>query len=184
MSVFEPGTRTKESFEYMDNGWQYHNHHIKGIVEYIGAKGIISSPHMATRMHKPQPGDWVDLRDWLKVQPWWDESYEYDGWNTFNAEYGRIERLNWMDDGDVHVCHNAGSAFLGMNSDRTGCYVSISGGPFGLFLQKDLEPTHLLRSGRYWNFKDDESKAHNGQYFTIQRPVFRLRVEENDERAD
>lgn len=146
--------------------WEFNGVMIEGIVEYVGAYGVIASRYPHVRCQEPRPGDWIDQREWKAAS----DSQYIKG----HEDFGRIGKLNYLDDGDFHFCTHEGSCYLGPNAAMDGAYASISGGPWYNFYQDDLVPTMELRTGRYWNFRGDSSQADNDQNYRIARPVFKL----------
>lgn len=151
--------------------WSFNGIAVEGIIEYVGAHGIIASRYPHKRCKEIRQGDWVDLSDWNDANGYRGENYTYYG------DFGRVDRVNYIKDGLVHVILNAGSCFLGPRDDWESAYVSISGGPFKVFYMEDLEPTMELRAGTYWNFRGDHAEADNGQDYIIERPVFKLKAD-------
>lgn len=161
--------------------WEFNGVPIEGIIEYVGAYGIIASRFPHVRCKEVRQGDWVDLRAWRDANNYYGTGYTYYG------DFGRVDRVNWIKEGLVHVILNAGSCYLGPRDDWSGGYTSISGGPFDTFFIEDLEPTMELKAGRYWNFRNGFAEGDNGQDYMIERPVFKLaadaqvyRSKEND----
>ncbi len=147
--------------------WEFNGVKIQGIVEYVGTEGMITSKFPHARCKEPRQGDFVDLREW-------NEAHGHDTSGLSYRDFGVIDNLNWLDDGDVHICTGGASVYLGRMKDPDRVYVSISGGPFSLFYQDDLEPTMELLEGRFWNFRDGFPSGDNGQDYYIKRPVFKL----------
>lgn len=148
--------------------WEFNGVPIEGIVEYVGAKGIIASRWGHLRCKEIRQGDWVDLREWKDANGYHGEGYTYYG------DFGRVDSTDWIGEGWVHIILNAGSCYLDAMSDWSGGWVSISGGPFQAFHPDDLIPTGELKAGRYWNFRMDYAEGDNGQDYIIERPVFKL----------
>ncbi len=148
--------------------WEFNGVRIQGIVEYVGAEGMITTKLTHLRCREPRQGDFVDLREWNEAQ-----GHDTDGLSY--GDYGVIDKVNWLDKGDVHICTGGASCYLGKAADKPGhAYVSISGGPFSLFYKDELEPTMELREGRFWNFRGGYPSGDNGQNYYIKRPVFKL----------
>ncbi len=147
--------------------WEFNGVRIQGIIEYVGHDGIISSRWAHVRCREPRVGDFVDLREWNEAQGHEVSPYSY-------LDYGVIDSLGWLQDDDVHICTGGASVYLARSTKPGYGAVSISGGPFSLFYQDDLEPTMELREGRVWNFRDGCPEGDNGQDYYIKRPVFKL----------
>lgn len=132
------------------------------ITEYVGGDGIESTEVTRGRMGKPRPGDLIE---------WPDGSYG----RVWTVETGFAEQ------GQVHVCRELGSAFLGRTGSRTagppptgrGVYVSISGGPFLILELDELEPAVRLDTARFWNWGDNTPGAGRGVDYWLPRPVFK-----------
>jgi len=148
--------------------WEFNGIPIEGIVEYVGAHGIIASRYAHRRCKEIRQGDWVDLSEWRAANGYHGEGYTYyKDFGRVNSNYGHPEDL-------IHVCMNAGSCYLGPSADMKRAYVSMSGGPFETFWPEDLEPTMELREGRYWNFRMGWAEGNNSEHYLIKRPVFKL----------
>jgi len=136
------------------------------IIESIGSWGVKTTTRALyhVRCERPAPGDVIDFG-------------EYEGTYPFTSgRYGRIsegpeECSGWTDKGMVQFCCQPGSAFL----DESG-HVSISGGPFAHCAAEELEPTHTVRRGLFWNWGDNLRGAGMGVEYHLYRPVFRLRL--------
>ncbi len=85
--------------------WELNGVRIQGIIEYIGHDGIISSRWTHVRCREPRVGDFVDLREWNEAQG--HEKYKF----SYN-DFGVIDSLNWLDEGDVHICTGGASVYL------------------------------------------------------------------------
>lgn len=130
------------------------------IIKSIGKQGVKTNNYRSRRV-TPHPGDVVDFGEN-------DREYPF---NT--TRYGRIESLDYLGTGKVHVCCNQGSVFL-MDSGN----VSISGGPFTTIDPAQLEPTFNLKTVRFWNWGDHAPGANQGVEYWLVRPVFRLVTKE------
>lgn len=128
------------------------------IVESIGKWGV-NATNSAKRLTTPKPGDVIDFGEFEGIYPF------------THGKYGRIwttiESSSWGNS----MCCEMGSAFLFENG-----HVDISGGPFAGFETRDLEETYTLRNGEFWNWGMNLPGGGMGIYYTIARPVFRLRT--------
>lgn len=136
------------------------------IAEYVGAKGVKSSNRDRYRLSRPQVGD-------LILWP--------------NGKVGRIEaehdsQGSWAGEGEVHVCCELGSAFLGWDAERNRATLAISGGPFMNVKLADLAPTYHTRVVRFWNWGNNSPGAGKGVDYYLARPVFEY-VGESDHYA-
>lgn len=128
------------------------------IVEYVGPKGVISTPYYDTlgkcRFENPKSGDVVRIPPKLRRYP-------------FTNEYARVEsRLNGS---TLSVCCEMGDAFL----LEIGA-VCISGGPFARIPCDCLTPTYCTYPTSVWNWGDHSPDAGQGVGYVLPRPVFDL----------
>ena len=134
------------------------------IVESISNRGVKTTPAalIGSRMSRPRPGDVIDFGDNAGNYP-------------FKNRYGRVDTVEtgMADKNEIHVCCHMGSAFLCDSGN-----VSISGGPFECVNIDDLEPLYETRPGTFWNWGDLGAGAGHGVYYTIDRPVFKLKLQE------
>jgi hypothetical protein len=133
------------------------------IVEVISNEGVKSTSgehDVSKRYQKPMPGDPVLF-----------DSDEY----PFNSRpYGRIDGVNNLGSEDeISICCGGASVFLGKDGN-----VSISGGPFEPVKIADLEPQFELMPVSFWNWGDNSPGADMGIHYTIERPVFKLKITE------
>lgn len=127
------------------------------VIDYIGGDGVKTSDLGQRRFVHPQPGDPIE----------WP-----------NGKLGRVDALydpagSWAKEGELHVCVNGGSVFLGWDSKRRRATVSISGGPFTCVRLEDLQATYQVRVVDFWNWGDNSPGADQGVYYYIGRPLFR-----------
>jgi len=138
------------------------------IIESISNRGVKTTPAalMHVRMSRPNQGDVIDFGDNVGNYP-------------FKAKYGRIDSVEtgFADSGEVHVCCHMGSAFLYDNGN-----VSISGGPFACVKLADLEPLYETHTAEFWNWGNLGAGAGHGVYYSIARPVFKLRLQKEGDK--
>lgn len=137
------------------------------IVESITGTGVKTSKLSASeRMQLPQSGDIVDFCD--------NPQYPFKGKIGRISAIGQAEAYYESGDDTAHVCCELGSAYL-----REDGSVDISGGPFTSIKLEDLEPCGILKEASFWNWGDRRVGAHQGVYYRICRPVFKLKKQED-----
>ena len=86
-------------------------------------------------------------------------------------DYGKTGRIDgvkhWCNDGEIHICHEQGSAFLFDSGN-----VSISGGPFSCVKIEHLKSTGRVKTVQFWNWGTNLPGAGQGVYFTEDRPLW------------
>jgi uncharacterized protein YkvS len=123
-------------------------------IESISRKGIKSTSGDAARarLTNPRPGDIVEFDD---------------------GKRGRVDSVGpcsyWEDKDKALICMEMGSAFMDENGT-----LQISGGPFKTVKITDLEPTFRVGPSRFWNWGDNQPRAHMSVEFVLDRPIFKL----------
>ena len=135
------------------------------IIESIHGGGIKTTNAHPSRLYDPRPGDVIDFGENVGTYPYTSGRYgRIDEVGTDNPDKG------WCNKGEIHVCCGNASVFLMENGD-----VSISGGPFSVIRESDLEYTGGMETVGFWNWGDNSPGAGQGVYYRIERPVFKLR---------
>jgi len=128
------------------------------IIEYIGSKGVKTTPLHIRQFQGPKPGDPVLFPD--------NAGYPFiSSLSSKNGpHYGRIASI----EGDeISICCGGASVFLFDNG-----HVSISGGPFASVNRTKLDWNSRLKNVRFWNWGDNSAGADQGVDYFIVRPVW------------
>ena len=125
------------------------------IIESIHANGLKTTPAIH-RLETPKSGDIVDCSAIKGACPFYHDT-------------ARIQRV---EDEEVNLCCEMGSAFLRHNGD-----VDISGGPFTIIERSRLTPARRTSVGLYWNWGDHSPGPDQGVHYHIARPTFVLEPE-------
>ena len=133
------------------------------IIESISSKGVKTTSGNS-RFYIPRVGDIIDFGENVGTYP-------------FTQKYGRFDNMDdgWAREDEYIVICEMGSVFLHDNGA-----VDISGGPFSTVKKADVEPMETLKDAMFWNWGDNGPGGGHGVYYTIARPLFRLKKQEDE----